>query len=297
MTVLPRFYVSSWVMCCQGFVYLQGWLCYWGLCFIMGDCYQGSVYHHGWLCYQGSVYHHECIIESVCHGWHCVTRYHGWLCYQDYVHHHRWLYPGVLCIIMGLLPKVCISPRVIVLQRVCVSWWATVLLRVCVPSWMMCATLVLCIIMGGCVLPGALYRHGWLLLKVGVGGAVKFLVVGTIGKEEWAPRGQLWMEQYFCVSSWVTVLPRVCVSLWVHVLSVDHHGWMCVTNGLFIMCNRITKHLFIMCDCVTKGLCIMRRDSHWGFVSHHGWLCYQKSLYQYSTYINSTSYFTNEFPS
>ena len=30
----------------------------------------------------------------------------------------------------------------------------------------------------------------------GVGGAVRFFVVGTIGKEERLPRGQLWMEQY-----------------------------------------------------------------------------------------------------
>ena len=30
----------------------------------------------------------------------------------------------------------------------------------------------------------------------GVGGAVRFLVVGTIGKEERPPRSQLWMEQY-----------------------------------------------------------------------------------------------------
>ena len=30
----------------------------------------------------------------------------------------------------------------------------------------------------------------------GVGGAVRFLVVGIIGKEERPPQGQLWMEQY-----------------------------------------------------------------------------------------------------
>ena len=34
-----------------------------------------------------------------------------------------------------------------------------------------------------------------LLAYPGVGGAVRFLVVGTIGQEEWPPRGQLWMEQ------------------------------------------------------------------------------------------------------
>ena len=33
----------------------------------------------------------------------------------------------------------------------------------------------------------------------GVGGAVRFLVVGTIGQEERPPRGQLWMEQ--CLTS------------------------------------------------------------------------------------------------
>ena len=31
--------------------------------------------------------------------------------------------------------------------------------------------------------------------NIGVGGAVRFLVVGTIGQEERPPRGQLWMEQ------------------------------------------------------------------------------------------------------
>ena len=35
--------------------------------------------------------------------------------------------------------------------------------------------------------------------KVGVGGAVRFLVVGTIGQEERPQRGQLWMEQ--CLTS------------------------------------------------------------------------------------------------
>ena len=33
----------------------------------------------------------------------------------------------------------------------------------------------------------------------GVGGAVRFFVVGTIGQEERPPRGQLWMEQ--CLTS------------------------------------------------------------------------------------------------
>ena len=49
-------------------------------------------------------------------------------------------------------------------------------------------------------------ENNWLLLKkmllmdfLGVGGAVRFLVVGTIGKEESPPRGQLWMEQ--CLTS------------------------------------------------------------------------------------------------
>ena len=36
-----------------------------------------------------------------------------------------------------------------------------------------------------------------LNLSLGVGGAVRFLVVGTIDKEERPPWGQLWMEQYF----------------------------------------------------------------------------------------------------
>ena len=32
--------------------------------------------------------------------------------------------------------------------------------------------------------------------EIGVGGAVMFLVVGTISKEERPQQGQLWMEQY-----------------------------------------------------------------------------------------------------
>ena len=40
---------------------------------------------------------------------------------------------------------------------------------------------------------------GYTALGVGVGGAVRFLLVGTIGQEERPPRGQLWMEQ--CLTS------------------------------------------------------------------------------------------------
>ena len=36
-------------------------------------------------------------------------------------------------------------------------------------------------------------------MQQGVGGAVRFLVVGTIGQEDRPPRGQLWMEQ--CLTS------------------------------------------------------------------------------------------------
>ena len=34
------------------------------------------------------------------------------------------------------------------------------------------------------------------MMIFGVGGADRFLVVGTISKEERPPQGQLWMEQY-----------------------------------------------------------------------------------------------------
>ena len=49
---------------------------------------------------------------------------------------------------------------------------------------------------------GKLGHHSFdngLLPAQGVGGAVRFLVVGTIGQEERPPRGQLWMEQ--CLTS------------------------------------------------------------------------------------------------
>ena len=45
----------------------------------------------------------------------------------------------------------------------------------------------------------AIVKSGSLLVKFGVGGAVGFLVVGTIGQEERPPQGQLWMEQ--CLTS------------------------------------------------------------------------------------------------
>ena len=38
-----------------------------------------------------------------------------------------------------------------------------------------------------------------LYMVLGVGGAVRFLVVGTISQGERPPRGQLWMEQ--CLTS------------------------------------------------------------------------------------------------
>ena len=38
--------------------------------------------------------------------------------------------------------------------------------------------------------------HNDLASWIGVGVAVRFLVVGTISKEERPPQGQLWMEQY-----------------------------------------------------------------------------------------------------
>ena len=35
-----------------------------------------------------------------------------------------------------------------------------------------------------------------ILKNKGMGGAVRFIGMGIIGKEESPPRGQLWMEQY-----------------------------------------------------------------------------------------------------
>ena len=44
-----------------------------------------------------------------------------------------------------------------------------------------------------------LWEPHWVKGEAGVGGAVRFLVVGTIGQEERPPRGQLWMEE--CLTS------------------------------------------------------------------------------------------------
>ena len=47
-------------------------------------------------------------------------------------------------------------------------------------------------------IPGTtmLKMHAVVHVSDGAAGAVRFLVVGTIGKKERPPRGQLWMEQY-----------------------------------------------------------------------------------------------------
>ena len=47
--------------------------------------------------------------------------------------------------------------------------------------------------------PLPVMANEYLLIFNGVGGAVRFLVAGTIGQEERPPRGQLWMEQ--CLTS------------------------------------------------------------------------------------------------
>ena len=45
-------------------------------------------------------------------------------------------------------------------------------------------------------LAGALAIVLFIISHIGVGGAVRFLVAGTIGKEVRPARDQLWMEQY-----------------------------------------------------------------------------------------------------
>ena len=61
-----------------------------------------------------------------------------------------------------------------------------------------CPDLKLHIVMVICPFAPYGFAHGSETC-LGVGGAVRFLVVGTIGQEERPPRGQLWMEQ--CLTS------------------------------------------------------------------------------------------------
>ena len=88
--------------------------------------------------------------------------------------------------------------------------------------------------------------YGWssslLLVKfLGVGGAVRFLVVGTIGKEERPPRGQLWMEQYLTsLKYW---------PIWYTIWSDPSYIWgvAILADTLVFSINNILAGLWLNC--------------------------------------------------
>ena len=70
-----------------------------------------------------------------------------------------------------------------------------------ISGWLSDSMVVLVMAVGLCaqITSNDIWWYIFCLFITGVGGAVRFLVVGTIGQEERPPRGQLWMEQ--CVTS------------------------------------------------------------------------------------------------
>ena len=91
-------------------------------------------------------------------------------------------------------------------------------------------------------------------MECGVGGAVRFLVVGTIDKEERPPRGQLWMEQYLISLKYWPIWYTVWADpnyIWGLAILADSHFFL-VNNlmvGLWLNCissDEVT--LFILAD-------------------------------------------------
>ena len=75
----------------------------------------------------------------------------------------------------------------------------------------------------------------------GVGGAVRFLVVGTIGQEERPPRGQLWMEQ--CLTS-LKYWP-----IWYTIWADPNYIWglAILADSLLFLVNNILVGLYVNC--------------------------------------------------
>ena len=75
----------------------------------------------------------------------------------------------------------------------------------------------------------------------GVSGAVRFLEVGTVGKEERPPRGQLWMEQYLIsLKYW---------PIWYKIWADPNYIWgfAILTDSLLFSVNNILAGLWLNC--------------------------------------------------
>ena len=76
---------------------------------------------------------------------------------------------------------------------------------------------------------------------IGVGGTVRFLVVGTIGKEERPPQGQLWMEQYL-------ISLKYC-SIYYTIWADPNYIWglAILADSLLFSVNNILAGLWLNC--------------------------------------------------
>ena len=81
----------------------------------------------------------------------------------------------------------------------------------------------------------------YLTLYVGLGGAVRFIVVGTIGQEERPPQGQLWMEQ--CLTS-LKYWP-----IWYTIWADPNYTWglAILADSLLFSVNSILAGLWVNC--------------------------------------------------
>ena len=90
--------------------------------------------------------------------------------------------------------------------------------------------------------------------SIGVGEAVRFLVVGTIGKEERPPRGQLWMVQYLIsLKYWPAKYTK---------RADPNHIWglAILADSLLLSVNNILASLWLNCTSSVEITLFLRAD-------------------------------------
>ena len=97
------------------------------------------------------------------------------------------------------------------------------------------------------------FWENWLGYNSTMGwvGAVRFLVVGTIGKEERPPRGQLWMEQYLFTGLSSTQYEQIPIifGVWPFWLTPFFFSVNNILAGLWLNCiTSVEITLFLLAD-------------------------------------------------
>ena len=91
-------------------------------------------------------------------------------------------------------------------------------------------------------------------IRMGVGGAVRFLVVGTNGKDVRPPRGQLWMEQYLISLQYWPILYTIWADpnyIWGLAILADSLLFSVnnILTGLWLNCiSSVEIDLFLLAD-------------------------------------------------